>query len=75
MKKRPSKIIKIGKRVEEHMKLFYLSLGIIVIGLSLLLYIIVPLVSVTLVSPEYSYPEDLRLHPGITVSMARVEIG
>ena len=38
------------------MKLFYLSLGIIVIGLSLLLYITVPLVAVPYVSSEGSYP-------------------
>ena len=47
------------------MKLFYLSLGIIVIGLSLLLYIIVPLVSVPLVSPEGSYPMILGFIPAL----------
>jgi hypothetical protein len=50
--------------VEEHMKLFYLSLGIIVIGFSLLLYsetfIIVPLVS-----PEGSYPMILSFIPAL----------
>jgi hypothetical protein len=50
--------------VEEHMKLFYLSLGIIVIGLSLLLYseafIIVPMVS-----PEGSYPMILGFIPAL----------
>ncbi|HET9885224.1 MAG TPA: hypothetical protein VFS81_26050 [Candidatus Binatia bacterium] len=47
------------------MKLFYLSLGIIVIGLSLLLYIIVPLVSVPLLSPESSYPMILGFIPAL----------
>ena len=46
------------------MKLFYLSLGIIVIGLSLLLYseafIIVPLVS-----PDGSYPMILGFIPAL----------
>ena len=47
------------------MKLFYLSLGIIVIGVTLLLYIIVPLVSVPLVSPAGSYPMILGFIPAL----------
>ena len=44
------------------MKLFYLSLGIIVIGLSLLLYL-TAFIIVPLVSPEGSYPSLLGFIP------------
>ncbi|HKX49115.1 MAG TPA: hypothetical protein VJQ48_01705 [Candidatus Binatia bacterium] len=47
------------------MKLFYLSLGIIVIGLSLLLYITVPLVAVPYVSSKGSYPMILGFIPAL----------
>ena len=46
------------------MKLFYLSLGIIVIGLSLLLYS-QTLFIVPLVSPEGSYPVILGFLPAL----------
>jgi threonine/homoserine/homoserine lactone efflux protein len=46
------------------MKLFYLSLGIIVIGLSLLLYL-TAFIIVPLVSPEGSYPMILSFIPAL----------
>jgi threonine/homoserine/homoserine lactone efflux protein len=50
--------------LEEYMKLFYLSLGIIVIGLSLLLYS-EPFIIVPLVSPDGSYPMILGFIPAL----------
>jgi hypothetical protein len=46
------------------MKLFYLSLAIIVIGLSLLLYL-TAFIIVPLVSPEGSYPMTLGFIPAL----------
>jgi len=47
------------------MKLIYLSLGITVIGLSLLLYIAVPLVAVPYVSSKGSYSMILGFIPAL----------
>ena len=46
------------------MKLFYISLGMIVIGLSLLLYL-TAFIIVPLVSPEGSYPMTLGFIPAL----------
>jgi hypothetical protein len=51
--------------VEEHMKLFYLSLGIIVIGLTLLLYWETWFLIVPLLSPKGSYPMILGFIPAL----------